>query len=160
MIDMYIWSWPKRYWLASARNGFCICWVIFQTNKRWSVLLISFMRHFFRFLAIFWEERGDIFKQFHRVFCIQFWMGWSQCRVIGKSDQFDGAVTFNVAQNDPVGKYLFEIDSSGVMMESSNSSVFRQVLFDEIQKIESFYLETLKKVEETFIYLNKQTVLA
>ena len=75
----------------------------------------------------------------------------------GKSDQFDGAVTFNVAQNDPVGKYLFEIDSSDVMMESSNSSVFRQVLFDEIQKIESFYLETLKKVEETFIYLNKQT---
>jgi|EP00944_MAST-04C_sp_MAST-4C-sp1_P007787 hypothetical protein len=75
----------------------------------------------------------------------------------GKSNQFDGAMTLNVAHTDPVGKYLFEIDSADVMMESSNSSVFREVLFEEIQKIESFYLETLKKVEETYIYLNKQT---
>ena len=75
----------------------------------------------------------------------------------GKSDQFDSAIKLNLQETDPVGKYLFEIDSSDVMVESSNSPVFRRALFDEIQKIESFYLRTLKKVEETYLYLNRQT---
>ena len=65
----------------------------------------------------------------------------------GKSDQFDGAVTFNVAQNDPVGKYLFEIDSSDVMMGQVIAPFLGKYCLTKFRK-SNLLFGTLKKVEK------------
>ena len=73
-------------------------------------------------------------------------------------NNYDTISEGNLLHEDPVQKYFFEIEIISAEEENRLSPVeFRQLFYEEIQKVEHFYTKTLRKVEETFLYLTKQT---